>query len=156
MAYYDTLVAAWNSGTQPPAGVTGTGLTGLSTAAKLIAINGWSVTGSVPTTFFCTGTQLLNCINYAEFKALTAAQQSNLLALCNNPGPILGGSANVSHMAAGMILDYFNVAGATVAALTALAKTTTQTWATANGYPNAQNGNGGITAVDLANAGNLT
>jgi hypothetical protein len=30
-----------------------------------------------------------------------------------------------------------------------------QTWCQANGYPNAQNGGGGITPVDLANAGGL-
>lgn len=157
MAYYDALVAAWNSATQPPAGVTGTGLTGLTTANKLIAINGWTVTGSVPTSFNVTGAQLLNCINYAEFKALTAQQQSNLLLMCAAAGAgLLGGSGNTTHMAAGMILDYFtNLSGPTIIALTALAKATTQTWAQANGYPNAQNGGGGITLVDLASAGGL-
>lgn len=45
MAYYTNLIAAWNSATQPPAGVAGTALTGLSTAAKLAAVNGWTVAG---------------------------------------------------------------------------------------------------------------
>lgn len=45
MAYYTALIAAWNGATQPPAGVTGTALTGLSTAAKIAAINGWTVAG---------------------------------------------------------------------------------------------------------------
>lgn len=156
MAYYDALVAAWNSATQPPTGVTGTGLSGLTTANKLIAINGWTVTGAVPTSFNVTGAQLVNCFNYPEFKALTATQQSNLLLMCACPGLLLGGSANTTHMAAGLILDCFPVSGPTIAALTALAKTVTQTWASANGYPNAQNGGGGITTVDLSNAGNLT
>lgn len=160
MAYYDALIAAWNSATQPPAGVTGTALTGLTTANKLIAVNGWTITGSVPTGFNVTGAQLLNCINYPEFKALTATQQSNLLLMCAGAGSgsgLLGGSGNTTHMAAGMILDYFtNLQGPTITALTALAKATTQTWTAANGYPNAQNGGGGLTPVDLADAGGLT
>lgn len=156
MAYYDALIAAWNSVTQPPAGVTGTGLTGLTTANKLIAINGWTVTGSVPTSFFTTGAALLNCLDKTELQALTAAQRLEILTMCAVPGQIAGGSANASRGAPGLILAYFNVAGATIANLTALAKAVTQPWASANGYPLAQNGGGGITAVDLANAGGLT
>jgi hypothetical protein len=155
VAYYDALIAAWNSATQPPAGVTGTAITGgMTTAQKIAAVNGWTVTGSVPTSFTVTGAQLLNCINWAEFNALTPQQQSNLLALCQVPGPLLGGSGNTAHMAAGMILAYFtNLSGPTITALTALAQATVQTWAAANGYPNAQNGGGGLTLVDAANAG---
>jgi hypothetical protein len=48
MAFYDALIAAWNNATQPPAGVTGTGLTAqMTTAQKLDAINGWTVAGTV-------------------------------------------------------------------------------------------------------------
>jgi hypothetical protein len=156
MAYYDALVAAWNNVTQPPPGVTGTGLTGLTTANKLAAVNAWTVTGSVPTTLFVTGNQILNCINFSEFNVLTAAQQTNVLALCRVPGQLLGGSANVGLITAGMIVAYFPSAGPTVANLTALAKAVTQLWAQANGYPVAQTGGGGLTPVDLANAGGLT
>jgi hypothetical protein len=46
MAYYDALVTAWNNATQPPPGITGTGLTGgMTTAQKLAAVNGWTVAG---------------------------------------------------------------------------------------------------------------
>lgn len=135
MTDYTALIAAWNSATQPPVGVTGTGLTGLTTAQKLVAIDGWTVTGSVPTAFFATGAALLNCINYAEFKALTATQQANLLALCAVPGNLLGGSSNVAFIVAGMFLDYFtNHTGPTILALTALAKGTVTPWWQANGF----------------------
>lgn len=122
MAYYDALIAKWatlNPGT---------------TAAKLADLNSQSVTGSIPTSFFVTGDQLLNCVNYAEFKALTATQQSNLLQMLSVPGQLLGGSSNTTHLIDGMILDYFSVAGATVLALTALAKGAVQPWWQANGY----------------------
>lgn len=150
MAYYDKLITAWNSATQPPAGVTGTALTGLSTAAKLAAINGWTVTGSVPTSLSTTGAQLLNCINWAEFNALTATQQINLLTLCSATGSLLGGSANAALVTAGMFLAYFtNHAGPTITALTALAQSTAQPWWQANGYTSP------IDAGDLTAAGGL-
>lgn len=129
MSYYTALINAWNGATQPPVGVTGTGLTGgMSTQQKIDAVNGWTVTGTVPATLFVTGAQLLNCVNYAEFKALTAAQQADLMALFQVPGPLLGGSANTTHLVDGMILDYFPVAGPTIAALTALAQGTVTPW----------------------------
>lgn len=150
MAYYDALIAAWNSATQPPAGVTGTALTGLSTADKLTAINGWTVSGSIPATILVTGAQVANCINWAEFAALTAQQQSNLLALCNQPGLLLSGSAQLSHLLPGMLLAYFSVSGPTIAALSALAATTPQPWWRANSYTSP------IDLGDLAAAGGLT
>ena len=106
MAYYDAFISAWNTGTLP-ANTTGTPLTGLTTAQKLAAINGWTHTGSVPTTLYSNGVDLANCINYSEFKALTAAQQSNILALCQIPGLLFGGSANTAFLTDGMVLDYF-------------------------------------------------
>jgi hypothetical protein len=111
------------------------------------------VTGAVPTTFFPTGSQILNCINYPEFKILTAAQQSNLLQMLICPGPLLGGSSNTAFIVDGMMLDYFPVGGPTITALTALAKGVTQLWWQA---PVASNG-GGLTApvsqVDCTAAG---
>jgi hypothetical protein len=112
MSYYTALINAWNSATQPPSGVTGTGLTGLTTAQKLVAINGWTVTGTIPTTFYTTGSAVLNCINITEFNNLTAAQQSNLLALCNNPGQLLSGSGQTANLTAGMIISYFTISAA--------------------------------------------
>jgi hypothetical protein len=48
-----------------------------------------------------------------------------------------------------MLLDCFNVAGATIAALTALSKAAVQPWWQANGYPGPFNTN------DLEAAGGL-
>lgn len=129
MAYYTALIAAWNGATQPPTGVVGTPLTGLTTANKIIAINGWTVTGTIPTTAFITGVQLANCIDITEFNALTAVQQSNILTLCNQTGGLLGGSANTSHLLVGMVLAYFtNHSGPTIVNLTALANSLVEFW----------------------------
>lgn len=154
MAYYTNLIAAWNSSIQPPAGVTGTGLSSAqSTNTKLSNLNGWTVTGSVPTSFLTTGSALANCVNFAEFNALTAAQQSNVLGLCNNNGQLLGGSTNVGLLTAGMFVTYFSTPSSpTIANLTALAKATTQSWAQANGYPYASSIQGNLNNGDLAAA----
>lgn len=137
MAYYTALINQW-------AGLSGT------TAQKLTAINALTVTGSVPTTIYITGAQLLNCINWTEFAALTAAQQSNLLLLCLNPGPLLGGSSNTSFLLVGMILAYFtNHSGPTIVALTALSQAVVQPWWQANGYPGLFNNND-LTAAGLS------
>ena len=100
MAYYTALQTAWNSVTQPPTGVTGSGLLGGDTTAqKITKVNAWTVTGAVPTTTFTTGDQIFNCVNYPEFKALTAAQQSNVMAMCSTPGQLKGGKRK-HHIAA--------------------------------------------------------
>lgn len=146
MAYYDALIAKWAT------------LTPGTTAQKLAQLNAMTVTGSIPTTIFITGVQVFNCIDYAEFKLLTDAKKAQMLAALAVPGPLLGGSANTGHLLVGLLLDFFpsSPAGPTITALTALSKGLTQTWASANGYPDAQLGGGGITLVDLANAGGLT
>lgn len=128
MAYYTALITAWNGATQPPTGVTGTGLTGLTTAQKISAINGWTLTGTVPTTMTVTGAQVLNCVVWSEFAALTATQQSNFLMLCSTAGALLGGSANVTKILPGMIVAFFGGGSATVANLTALAAATVTPW----------------------------
>jgi hypothetical protein len=145
MAYYTALISKWATA---PAG---------TTQSKLDWINAQIVTGSVPTTFYTTGDQILNCLDKTEFLALTAAQQSNLLLMCSVPGQLLGGSANTSHLVAGMIVAYFtNLQGPTIAALTALAKATVLPWWQAA----VANGGGGLSspvnANDLVKAGNLT
>jgi hypothetical protein len=152
MAYYTNLIAAWNGATQPPTGVAGTGITAqMTTAQKIAAVNGWTITGSIPTSFLTTGPALLNCINWAEFNALTAQQQSNLLMLCASPGPILGGSANVGLITAGMFLAYFtNHSGPTILALMALAQGVVQQWWAA---PNGGALNGPVSAADCTAAG---
>ena len=133
MATYTALIAAWNASSASvgalPSGVAGTSLFGLTTAQKIAAVNGWTVTGTIPTTFYVSGAQLLNCINWTEFAALSAAQQSTLLQLCAIPGDLLGGSAETSFLVDGMILAYFtNHSGPTVIALTALANAQVQAW----------------------------
>lgn len=153
MAYYDVLIAAWNSSIQPPTGVTGTGLSSAqSTTTKLTNVNAWTVTGAIPASFTVVGSQLANCINWSEFAVLTATQQSNLLGLCQIPGPLLGGSANVSLLTPGMIVASFPSSGVTIANLVALAKATTLSWAQVNGYPYYSSFQGGINNGDLAAA----
>ena len=154
MSYYTALQTAWNSSIQPPTGVTGTGLSSADTTnQKLAKVNAWTVTGSVPTSLFVTGPQILNCIAFSEFNALTATQQSNVIALCNSPGQLLGGSANVSLMVAGMIVSYFPSSGTTIANLTNLAKATTVSWAQTNGYPYNSSVTGNLNLGDTAAAG---
>jgi hypothetical protein len=137
MPYYDALIAAWNSATQPPTGVTGTGLTGgMTTAQKLAAVNAWTVTGTVPTVLSSPGVQIANCINWAEFAALTSTQQLNILTMLTIPGLILGGSSNAGLLLDGMLLAYFtNHSGPTITALTTLAQAQIQPWWQFAGYP---------------------
>lgn len=154
MAYYTNLIAAWNSSIQPPTGVIGTGLSSAqSTSTKLSNLNGWTVTGTVPTSFLTTGSALTACINFAEFNTLTAAQQSNVLALCSVPGALLGGSTNAGLLTGGMFVTYFSTPSSpTIAKLTALAQSVTQSWAQANGYNYASSVTGNVGSGDLANA----
>ena len=152
MAYYTALTAAWNlSSASPgalPANVTGTSLFGLSTTNKIVAVNGWTLSGSVPTSALFTGAQCVNCINWVEFAALTTAQQLNLLTLCAIPGPLLGGSANAALITGGMFLAYFtNHSGSTITALTALASATVQPW----WQVSVANGGGGLSSPINAN-----
>lgn len=103
---YTALIAAWGNGSVP-AGFVGTPLGVLSTANKIIAVNGWSQTGSIPTDFLVTGAQILGCINYAEFKALSDAQQKNVLGMCACQGSLPSGGAHTAGLVAGMFIDYF-------------------------------------------------
>jgi hypothetical protein len=80
VAYYTNLINAWNSATQPPTGVTGTGLTGLTTANKLIAINGWTVIGTA-TKAILSPSAILNAIVFSDLAALTQLQVSQLTLL---------------------------------------------------------------------------
>lgn len=154
MAYYTALIAAWNSSTQPPAGVNGTGLSSSQTTTqKLDNINGWTVTGSVPTSFYTDTASVANCIQWSEFASLTLAQQQNLLALLQIPGPLLGGSGQTSRIVPGMIISCFPSSSVTIANLTNLSKAATQSWAQANGYPYNSSNTGNINEGDLAAAG---
>lgn len=153
--YYDALIAAWNNPTQPPPGVTGDPLTGsMTTDQKLTTVNAWTITGTIPASLYSNNADLVNCINWAEFKALTAAQQTNLLNLLACPGPLLGGSANASLITQGMMSEYFaNHSGPTFTALKNLAKGAVRAWW---GVPVAENGAGlssPVSQTDLQLAG---
>jgi hypothetical protein len=164
MAYYDALISAWNTSTAAAvsatvtgvAGVAGQSLNGLTTAQKIAAVNGWTVTGTIPTSTTFTGAQLANCINWTEFAALTATQQSNLLALCQIPGGLLGGSANASFLPIGMILAAFtNASGPTRLALVGLANALVQPW-WSTPVANGGGGLGGTVAPGDASVAGLT
>ena len=149
MAYYTALISAWNTGTVPT-GVVGAALTGQSTAQKLININGWTVTATIPAAYTITGSQIASCINWAEFNALTAARQTAVLALCAIPSLSVGSSAGeIALLADGMIIAYFPAAGPTITALSALAPGA-QPWWQNNGY------SGPFSQADLTAAGGLT
>ena len=158
MAYYDTLIAAWNSSTQPPTGVTGQPLlAGDTTDQKLAKVNAWTVTGGVPATAYLTTDQLANCVVYSEFKALQPAQESNLLALLSIPsgaaGGLVGGSANTTLLAFGMILDYFSAGSGTRQNLSALVHATAVTWCQTHSYPYFNDTEGNLSKGDTDAAG---
>ena len=154
MAYYTALITAWNASSASPgampSGVAGTSLNGLSTTAKLAAVNAWTQTNTIPSTIYATGAQVANCINWAEFAALTAQQQQNVLLMCNQTGQLMSGSAQTSHLLPGMLVAYFPLAGPTIAALTAFASAQVLLWWQANSYTSP------ISKNDLDAAGGLT
>lgn len=135
MAYYSALIAEWSL------------LTPGTTTQKLAQINAMTVTGSVPTSFTITGLQLMGAIALADFSALTAGQQTQVLALCAMPALPVGTAATFVQPA---LVALFGSATPTRANLLALAQGTVQTWWTANGYTSP------IDAADLVAAGGLT
>lgn len=137
MAYYDALVTEWAL------------LTPGTTVAKLAQLNALTVTGSVPTVFTVTGTQVLNCFVFSEFSALSATVQQELLTFCSIPGAISAGSGTFTQA---MLLALFPISTGplTHANLVALAQATVQPWWQANGYKAPLN------ASDLAAAGGLS
>ena len=83
MAYYDALITAWHSTTQPPSGVNGSGLAANDTTQqKLNKINAWTVNN--PQKVFINATDVYNRIVLTEYNALTTANQTainNLLSM---------------------------------------------------------------------------
>lgn len=145
---YTNLINAWNSVTQPPTGVTGTGLTGLTTANKLVAINGWTVPASAQKAVL-TPSAIINAIVPADLAALTTAQVT-LLSLCLQGSTV---DASVGTTVRAAIQAIF--AGKTttlnqLGALVAPFDSPTQLWWVANGYT------GAISPSDLTAAGGLT
>jgi hypothetical protein len=136
---YAPLVSQWASIT--------TANPGFNTAQKLAAINALTVTGAVPTSFTITGLQLMGAIVLAEFTALTANQQTQVLSFCAMPVLSVGTASTFVQPA---LIALFGSATATRANLLALAKGAVQPWWVANNYTSA------IGLPDLALAGGLT
>jgi hypothetical protein len=153
MAYYDALITAWNSATQPPSGVTGSGLVvGDTTAQKVAKINAWTVNGpAMP--MLVQSTVIYNLIDIAEYTALSAANQAivnNLLAMGT-----LDGSPGTNVRS--RIVAIFPSGTTTFGKLQNLAKTydtPQRDWCYANDYStHGVNGPGNLTVTDANNAG---
>lgn len=153
MAYYDALIAAWNSATQPPAGVTGAGLVaGDTTQQKINKINAWTVVGAAIPMVIPTY-RIYNVIDPTEYANLTPTKQDDVKS-------ILGmGTVDVSSgtLCRTRMLSMFGAGTTTRTNLSNLAKpydTPTVLWCAANGYPLNQQGTaGGLTLTDASNAG---
>ena len=153
MAYYDALIVAWNSATQPPAGVTGSGLlAGDTTAQKCAKINGWTMAGPAKQ-MLVNSTVIYNLIVISEYTALSAANQTivnNLLSM-----GLLDGSPGTNVRS--RIVQIFPSGTQTFTNLSNLAKTydtPTQDWCFTNGYSTlGVNGPGNLTVTDAHNAG---
>jgi hypothetical protein len=87
MAYYTALINAWNSATQPPAGVTGTALTGLTTAQKLIAVNAWTVAGPAQKAIISVNA-IINAVTSTDLLALTVTQLQVMTLLLAGGGSV--------------------------------------------------------------------
>jgi hypothetical protein len=153
MAYYDAMIAGWNSATQPPSGVTGTPITGtMTTQQKLDAMNRWTTTGAAIPMIIPTY-KVYNVMDTAEFTALAANQQQNMRDI------LAMGEVDLSPNlpARNRMLQLFGAGSATRAAMAAMAvpfDTPIVNWCGKNGYPLAQNGGiGGLTLIDATAAG---
>ena len=134
MAYYTALQTAWNSATQPPTGVTGTALTGLTTAQKLAAVNAWTVSTGVAVPAILTPSKIINAIVPTDLAALTTTQVTFLTLVLQ--GSTVDASQGTTVRAA--VQNIF--AGKTqtlsqLAALVAPFDNPSVSWWSANGYP---------------------
>jgi hypothetical protein len=149
--YYDALIAAWNGTTQPPTGVTGSGLLSTDTTAqKVVKVNGWIV--AVPQKAILTGTQIVNAIVATDLAALTALQIAQLQLLILDAGVDCSKGTSVRTAIQNMF------AGKTqtlqqLAALVAPFDNYTETWCQNNQYPYNNLTLGGLTTDDAKNAG---
>lgn len=131
MAYYDILIAAWNNATQPPPGVTGTGLTGgMTTAQKLAAVNAWTVI--VPKQALLTPSAILQATVQADLSALGTANFSLLAILLT--GTLVDMSPGTIRQAINAMFVGKTTTLANLAALVAPFDNATQLWYLANGY----------------------
>lgn len=145
MAYYDVLKTAWNNLTQPPPGVTGAALTGLTTDQKLTAVMLWRVVG--PAMQMVVPTYMIyNLIVGTEFSALTAANQQ-LVRDILGMGIVDGSPGTQVRARIVAIFPNGTTTFANLAALAANYDAPKVSWLTANGYPAV------ISGQDAVNAG---
>lgn len=142
---YTALTTAWNSGTQPPVGITGTALTGLTTAQKYAAVMAWTVAGIASPVIVPTY-RIYNVVDTSEFSALSAANQQ-LLRDILSMGTV---DASTGTSVRTRLLALFGAGTATRTALAALAAPFEAipqvNWAAKNGYRD-------LTLNDIAAAG---
>jgi hypothetical protein len=150
---YTKLIAAWNSATQPPAGVTGSPLlAGDTTQQKVTKINAWTMSGSAKAMIVPTYT-IYNLIDITEYTTLSAANQTiinNILSM----GTVDGSpGTNIRQR----IVTIFPSGTNTFTNLSNLAKnydTPVQDWCFTNSYPtHGVNGPGNLSVSDANNAG---
>lgn len=131
---WDTLRAAWNGAQQPPAGVTGTGLTSsMTTEEKLAAVNAWLTAGPSRAMVIPTY-KIYNAIVPSEFTSLTNAQQQ-LVRDILSMGQV---DASPGTSVRARMVALFPDSTQTFANFAALAQqydTTKVSWLVANGYP---------------------
>ena len=151
MVDYTALINAWNSPTQPPTGVTGSGLApGDTTAQKVAKVNGWTV--AAPQKAMFTGTQIINTIVATDLAGLTALQVAQLQLL------ILDASIDASTGTSVRTAIQNMFAGKTqtlqaLAALVAPFDNYIHTWCEDNSYPFNSQTLGGLSVADAQNAG---
>lgn len=124
MAYYTALQAFW------------TGAIGGTTQAKLDWVNAQTVTGSPPTVFSVTSTDLYGAFDAGEWHAMCKANTNEFLPrikeLLALPGLIPVGSGTIANL---YLFNCFASSAATLLKLAALAVAQVQPWWKANGYP---------------------
>lgn len=152
MSTNTTLINAWNNATQPPPGVTGTGLTaGMTTQQKLNAVNAWTVAHPLPA--LVSSTELLNAIQAADFAGLGVNGLSQFQIVVTTPMVDISANSQIRTILATL----FSGKTTTLNGITALAApfdNNTWNWCFANGYPNfGPSGPGNLSLSDTINAG---
>lgn len=151
MAYYDALVAAWNSATQPPPGVTGQALqAGDTTATKVGKVNGWSVANQQKA--LVPPSDVLNCILPADLNALTANQLTIINIYMQGTSIDVSSGSNIraafQTLFAGKTTTLQNFQN-----LVAPFDSAAFTWCQAHGYPFVSVTLGNLSVSDANNAG---
>ena len=136
MAYYTALINAWNGATQPPTGVTGTGLTSsMTTSVKLATVNAWTIAATPGSVWHASAQQVAECVNINEFTALTTSTRMEVWAILALDFPLLGGTTSIIGQIARLMPN--SSCTLTYANFVALAATVAGTglWWQVNGYP---------------------